>query len=267
MTSPTTAVLDDLAAEHAGLDALVAPLSPDAWLTPTPAEGWSVLDTIGHLAFFDERVSVAAAEPDRFRAELAEVIADLEGFMNRAAVRARELGPAGTLEWWRAERQGALSALAAVPPGVRIPWYGPDMSVASAATARLMETWAHGQDVVDALGVERAPTARLRHVALLCHKAFANSFLSHGLPVPEDSVRVELTGPDGEVWEYGDPATPHVVRGSALDLCLLATQRRHRADLALEATPGVADQWLDLAQAFAGPGTHTDPTRAGLPVR
>lgn len=267
MTAPAAAVLADLAAEHAELDALVAPRPESDWLRPTPAEGASVLDTIGHLAFFDERVAVAAGDPERFRAELAAVIADLEGFMQRAALQARALGPAGTLDWWRAERTAALAALAAVPPGVRVPWYGPDMSVASAATARLMETWAHGQDVVDALGVTRAPTARLRHVALLCHKAFANSFLSHGLLVPEESVRVELTGPGGQLWEYGDPETPHVVSGPALDLCLLATQRRHRADLALTATPGVADQWLDVAQAFAGPGTYTDPARAGLPVR
>ncbi len=32
---------------------------------------------------------------------------------------------------------------------------------------RLMETWAHGQDAFDALGVSRRPTGRLRHVALL----------------------------------------------------------------------------------------------------
>jgi uncharacterized protein (TIGR03084 family) len=138
------------------------------------------------------------------------------------------------------------------------------MSVASAATARLMETWAHGQDVADGLGVVREPTARLRHVALLGQKTLANSFLAHGLPLPTEAVRVELTGPDGDLWVIGSEETPHVVSGPALDFCLLTTQRRHRADLALTATPGLADQWLDVAQAFAGPpGSKREPAARG----
>lgn len=261
MTSPAAAVLDDLVAEQSQLDDLLTPLSEDVWHTATPAEGWSVLDTVGHLAFFDERVALAARDPDRFRVELSDVLNDFDGFMARASLQARDLGPSATLTWWRESRAGALTALAAVPSGTRLPWYGPDMSVASAATARLMETWAHGQDIAESLGVTRSPTARLRHIALLCHRAFANSFLAHGLAVPDESVRVELTGPAGEVWEYGDAATPHVVRGPALDLCLLSTQRRHRDDLTLHATPGVADSWLDVAQAFAGPpGSKRQPT-------
>jgi uncharacterized protein (TIGR03084 family) len=260
MTSPTQAVLLDLEAEQADLDAVVAGLDADEWLLATPAAGWSVLDTIAHLAFFDERVKLAAHDPEQFRAHLGEVLADYEAYMRRGVEHGRALGSTETLAWWRAERQSALTALAAVPAGVRLPWYGPDMSVASAATARLMETWAHGQDVWDALGREREPTDRLRHVALLGQKAFANSFIAHGLEVPEEPVRVELVAPSGGLWVFGPEDTPHVVSGLATDFCLLTTQRRHRADLGLVATPGVADEWLEVAQAFAGPpGSKREP--------
>lgn len=127
------------------------------------------------------------------------------------------------------------------------------MSPASMATARLMETWAHGEDVAEALGVRRAPAARLRHVAHLGFRTLGHGFAAHGRPVPAEPVRVELVAPDGETWAFGPADAPDRVTGPALDFCLLVTQRRHRADLALVATGPIADEWLDVAQAFAGP--------------
>jgi uncharacterized protein (TIGR03084 family) len=116
-----------------------------------------------------------------------------------------------------------------------------------------METWAHGQDIADALAVVRPPTARLRHVAHLGARAFANSFIAHGLPVPRDAVRVDLVGPSGEAWGFGPEGALNSVAGSALDFCLVVTQRRHRDDTRLTVVGSVADAWLDVAQAFAGP--------------
>ncbi|NEC84228.1 TIGR03084 family protein, partial [Streptomyces sp. SID7958] len=141
----------------------------------------------------------------------------------------------------------------AVPSGVRVPWYGPPMSAASMATARLMETWAHGLDVADALGVERAPTARLRHIARLGVRTRDFAYAVHGLTPPAEPFRVELTAPGGELWTYGPEDAAQRVTGPGLDFCLLVTQRAHRADLALTAVGPDADRWLDIAQAFAGP--------------
>ncbi len=62
------------------------------------------------------------------------------------------------------------------------------------------------------------------------------------------------------MWTWGPEDAPERVTGPALDFCLLVTQRRHRADLALVAEGETADQWLDIAQAFAGPpGTGRKP--------
>jgi len=134
-----------------------------------------------------------------------------------------------------------------------MPWFGPPMSATSMATARFMETWAHALDVYDALGARPAATDRVRHVAHLGVRTRGFAFTAHGLDVPGDDVRVELTAPSGELWTWGPEDADQRVHGPAYDFCLLVTQRRHRADLALEAVGDVADRWLDVAQAFAGP--------------
>lgn len=138
------------------------------------------------------------------------------------------------------------------------------MSTASMATARLMETWAHGLDVAEALGVTRAPTDRLRHIVRLGVRTRDFAFGVHGLTPPFEEFRVELVAPSGELWSYGPEDAPQRVTGPALDFCLLATQRAHRADLALTAEGEGADRWLDIAQAFAGPpGDGRAPKGAG----
>jgi len=147
----------------------------------------------------------------------------------------------------------ASEKLIARAPGAKIAWYGPPMSPTSMATARLMETWAHGMDVADALGVRRTPTDRLRHIARLGVRTRDFAFGVHGMPVPFEEFRVELTAPSGEVWTYGPEDAADRVTGPALDFCLLVTQRAHRSDLALRAAGPDADRWLDIAQAFAGP--------------
>jgi uncharacterized protein (TIGR03084 family) len=127
------------------------------------------------------------------------------------------------------------------------------MSTASMATARLMETWAHGQDVADALGVVRPPTDRLRHVARLGVRTRDFAYGVHGLTPPGDPFRVELRAPSGDLWTYGPEDAEQRVTGPALDFCLLVTQRAHRTGLDLRADGPDADRWLDIAQAFAGP--------------
>jgi uncharacterized protein (TIGR03084 family) len=247
------ALTDDLAAESADLDRVLAALPEDAWLTPTPAAGWSVADQVVHLAHFDETATTAAVDPDRFQAEADALMAHGADFTEVITRANRGRPPADLLAWSRTARAGFLRVFADLDPGTTLPWYGPPMSAASSVTARLMETWAHGQDVVDAVGTTREPTGRLRNVAHLGVATRGWSHRVHGEEPPAAPVRVELTAPDGELWTWGPDAAPDRVTGPALDFCLLVTQRRHRVDLALVATGPVADHWLDVAQAFAGP--------------
>ncbi|SBT49068.1 TIGR03084 family metal-binding protein [Micromonospora auratinigra] len=250
MVDPTV-LRTDLAAESEQLDALVAALPEPGWQRPTPAPGWTVAHQIAHLAWTDHVAHLAATDPDAFYASVtsapdpARLVEDgAESFL---------APPAALLARWRAGRAALAAALAAAPSGEKLPWYGTRMSPASMTTARLMETWAHGEDVADALGVRRTPSGRLRHVAYLGFRTLGHGFAAHGRPVPTAPVRVELTAPDGDGWAFGPADAADRVTGPALDFCLLVTQRRHRDDLALVATGPVADEWLDVAQAFAGP--------------
>lgn len=253
------ALVADLEAETADLLALVAPLPAADWERPTPAEGWRVRDQIAHLAFFDDAAVQALRDPDGFRAAAAETMRRGPDFPDQVAADARALPSADVLAWFTAARGALVTAFRAADPGARLPWYGPDMSAASSVTARLMETWAHGQDVADALGAERVPTARLRHIAHLGVATRAHSYRLRRREAPTEPVRVELDAPDGDVWTWGDAGATERVTGPALDLCLVVTQRRHVDATALVATAGARD-WLGIAQAFAGaPGPGRTP--------
>nr|WP_317452077.1 MULTISPECIES: TIGR03084 family metal-binding protein [unclassified Streptomyces] len=252
MSDPVV-LLDDLRDESDELDRLVADLSEEEWAAPTPAPGWTVAHQIAHLAWTDRAALLAATDAEAFAAETRKALAAPERFVDEGTEESAGLPPAKLLAHWRTGRARLQEALRAAPPGTRFPWYGPPMSAPAMATARLMETWAHGQDVADALGVVRVPTARLRHVAWIGHRARDYAFLVRGLPLPEGPVRVEITGPGGEPWGYGPEDAADRVTGPALDFCLLVTQRVHRADTALTAHGTDADRWLDIAQAFAGP--------------
>lgn len=251
-----TEICADLGAEHEALDALVAPLDADAWDTPTPAEGWTIRDQISHLAYFDERALLATTDPDAFRAwRDAAFAADLMPSDRDPADVAlgRSMHPTELLTLWRDGRAQLLVALEVLDPKQRVPWFGPDMSVLSKATARLMETWAHGQDVADALGTQREPTDRLKHVVHIGVRALPYAYSVRKMDVPSEPLRVEVTSPSGELWTWGPEDAPNVVRGTALDLALVVIQRRHRDDTSLQAVGPVADEWLSIAQAFAGP--------------
>jgi uncharacterized protein (TIGR03084 family) len=253
-------LLDDLDDESADLDRIVAALPDHDWQRPTPAPGWTIAHQISHLTWTDSVATLAATDPDAFLAVLTVAAADTSGLVDRTATAG--LAPAPELlARWRDGRRALRAALTAASPGQKIIWFGPPMSPAMTATGRLMETWAHAQDVADALGITRQPTARLRHVAYIGFRTLANGFAAHDRPAPDEPVHVRLTSPDGQTWTFGPAGAASVVTGPALDFCLLMTQRRHRADLALTATGTAADEWLDVAQAFAGPpGAGRTPT-------
>lgn len=253
-----TTLVADLRAEGAELDGLVENLPASGWATPTPAPGWTVAHQIAHLAWTDQRSLLAITDPEAFNAEFARIASttpldQLDKFVDQAAGDGAATPPAELLAEWRRGREDLATAIERVPAGTKLPWYGPPMSPASMATARLMETWAHGNDVADALAHTRTPTGRLRHVAHIAVRTRDWAYLVRQEPAPAEPFRVELTGSAGDTWTWGPADAAQRVTGPALDFCLLATQRINRADTALVATGAEADRWLDIAQTFAGP--------------
>lgn len=256
----------DLLDETRALDAVLTALTDLQWEAPTPAPGWLVRDQVSHLAHFDDATVTAVVDPERFAGERVEAVVDIDAFTARVAAEHRGCAPGSLLQWFRDARDRLVETLGACDPSARVPWYGPDMSVPTALTARVMETWAHGQDVVDAVGATRRATPALRHVAHLGVRTFANSFTTRDLPVPDVPVRVALAAPDGSPWQWGPVDAADSVRGPAVDFCLVVTQRRHPADTALVVEGAVAHQWMEIAQAFAGPpGAGRAPGRFATP--
>lgn len=249
-------VLADLSAQCEHMAALLERCGDLA--LPTPAQDWSIGDTVTHLWATNNEATLAVREPVAFRdwAERARGNLDLREQQRREG-RNRGRTIVGD---WRASVDEMLAALGEVSADMRVPWYGPTMSVVSLATARLMEHWAHGVDLSDAIHEPPDATERLRHVAHLGHRTRDWSFRVRGLEPPSGAVRVELDSPGGAVWSFGPPDAPDRVDGSALDFCLVVTQRRHVDDTGLRRTPG-ADAWLRIAQCYAGsPGVGRAPS-------
>jgi len=260
MTAAYDALLVDFADEVAALDAVVADLDDAALATPTPAEGWTIIDQLSHLAGFDEAARTAIVDPEGFVADLDRRLAEGDDPIAGYTAAGRALPGSAVREWWRTARGELLDAARPLDPKTRIPWYGPPMSAMSHVTARTMEAWAHGQDVRDALGLAPLVSHRLRHVAHIGVGARAFSYALNGIELPDTPIDVVLTAPDGSTWAWGPGDAADRVEGDALDFCLLVTQRRHRDDTALVVTGAEADRWIGIAQAFAGaPGGGRAP--------
>jgi uncharacterized protein (TIGR03084 family) len=246
-------IIDDLGAESDELDQLVAPLAESDWAASTPAVGWTIAHQVGHLLWTDQVALTSITDEAAFGELLAAAAADPGGFVDARAEEQARRKPAELLADWRRSRHRLHDELRGVAPGRKLPWFGPPMSAASMATARLMETWAHSLDVADALGVRKPPTDRLRSIAHLGVRTRDYAFAVNGLTPPAEPFRVELTAPDGSRWEWGPADATQRVTGSAEDFCYAVTQRRRLAGLDITAIGDGASQWLTIAQAFAGP--------------
>ena len=256
-------VAADLAAEQQALDDVVAGLPPELWQAPTSSPGWTVADQIGHLTYFDGTAALAMTDPpafDRHRRQLLKSFGDARAMEAATLAVYRTMKPEVLLATWREGRSQLARAAASVPADARIEWYGPSMSKRSFLTARLMETWAHGQDVVDAVGGVRPPSDRSRHVAQLGVITRGWSYKNRGMDMPDGEVRVELTAPSGEVWTWGPDDAADSITGPAEDFCLVVTQRRHVDDTSLVANGALAREWMEVAQAFAGTPTTKPPS-------
>lgn len=244
----------DLADEQQALDTIVATLDDAQWAVATPSPGWTVADQIGHLAYFDRAAATAITDPEAFAASVEVLLAAAAdpGTDELTLGAFRRLAPPEQLAAWRHGRALLAEAAAGLADSDRIAWYGPPMGAKSFLTARLMEVWAHGVDVVEAVGAVRQPTDRLRHIAQLGVITRGWSYSVRGEQAPPGTIRVVLVGPSGDTWTWGPEDADDTVSGSAEDFCLVVTQRRHLDDTAVVAGE-LGRHWLLRAQAFAGP--------------
>jgi uncharacterized protein (TIGR03084 family) len=253
------------------LFALLDTLDEQDWERKTQFKDWTINDIVAHLhlgnymadlslqdsvAFFDFRRSLTAmSKPSKQGSgHLDATQAWLDGTKNRVL-----------LSRWRDFYREMADRFVVADPKKRVPWVGPDMSVRSSITARLMETWAHGQAVYDVLGKTRVDADRLKNIAVMGINTFAWTFANRGLAVPGDRPYVRLTAPSEVIWEWNQPQQESVVEGSAVEFCQVVTQVRNLADTKLKVVGETATSWMSIAQCFAGP--PEDPPALGSRFR
>jgi uncharacterized protein (TIGR03084 family) len=255
-----TDVFADLVAEGEALNTIVAGLDAPQWALSTPAAGWTVKHQVAHMASIFHIAGLTAADPDRFTAMTAGAEKDFDAAVFALLTPYLAASPTDLLARWRAELEGAARTLAALPPGHLVPWIARPIPAAVLGCAGIMELFAHGQDIADAVGAHRVYTDRIGHLAWFATRNRDFGYQVRGLTPPAEEFRYELTAPSGALWEFGPADAKQRVTGPAVDFCLLVTRRRHRADLALQADGTEADRWLDIAQAYRGsPGAGRSP--------
>lgn len=253
MSNQLEEIINDLEDEQRALERVLEKMTPEQWDVPSHAPGWMARDQVAHLAFFDEAAERAISDPEAFVAEVKRVLAEGSQQEEAYLAKGRAMATADLLEWWRTASSSLIKAARGVDPKARLPWYGPPMSGVSFITARLMETWSHGLDVVDVVNGDRPDTDRLRHVAFLGVRTRPFSYQNRGIEPNMAPVRVTLTAPSGATWELGEASDTDRISGTATDFCRVVTQRRHLADTKLVVEGPNATEWMEIAQAFAGP--------------
>lgn len=166
----------DLIAEQEALEAVVAPLHAEDWALATPSPRWSVADQIAHLTYFDESAARAVTDPAAFATDIDRMMEAAAGGDEAADEltlgELRMLEPPQLLDRWRRGRHLLAEAAATLGDGDRVGWYGPPMSAKTFLSARLMEVWAHGQDIIDTIGGRRRASPGARDWLLIA-QAFA----------------------------------------------------------------------------------------------
>jgi uncharacterized protein (TIGR03084 family) len=254
----------DFRDESEALHALLTPLSDADFTRPTQFKGWTLHDVVSHLHAWNRAADLSLTDPDGFVEFRNRLLGEMAKGRKLRAVEAEwldDVGPRARLAEWRALYLEMTERFAAADPKQRVAWAGPDMSVRSSITARLMETWAHGQEIYDLLGLEAPHHDRLRNVADLGVRTFGWAYVNRGRAVPAPAPSVRLATPSGDVWAWNEEETANRVEGPAIDFCRVVTQTRNVADTALRVTGPVATDWMTIVQCFAGP--PEDPPAPG----
>lgn len=239
----------DLRAEGDALYELLKDLDEETWERNTPFKNWTVNEVVTHLHSTDRVAVFALSDSDTFRKMVREGAREIwRQADNQSAIAS---GPA-LCEQWHGYLGELCDLLEGIDPALRVPWFGPDMGAKMFATARQMETWAHGQDVYDLMHVAREHGDRIKNIAVIGVRTFGWSFVNRGLDIPADPPYVRLNAPSGAVWEWHEGSDSNLVAGSAVEFCHVVTQGRNIADTELAVVGDTASQWMSIAQCFAG---------------
>lgn len=244
----------DFQDESKDLYKLIQNLSDDELNQKTGFKDWSINDVISHLHIWNLAADLSLLNPIEFKIFFIQVDSAFKQGKSLKEFEREYLATSGfeLIKLWRKSYEEVAEHFLKADPKARVQWAGPSMSVRSSITARLMETWAHAQEVYDVLGVERKNTDRIKNIVVLGVNTFAYTFRVRNEEVPKLMPCVRLTAPSGEIWTFGEENSEELIEGLAEEFCQLVTQTRNIADTQLQVTGAIASDWMSKAQCFAG---------------
>jgi uncharacterized protein (TIGR03084 family) len=255
----------DFRDESDSLFVLLDTLDDSDWTRETQFKRWTPDDIVAHLHMGNYAADLSLRSGSEFAAfvcRLAELgrkggrhldatHAWLDGIKNHDA-----------LLRWRDFYRKMADRFVETEPKKRVKWFGPDMSVLSSISARLMETWAHSQALYDLFGKTRIDTDRIKNIAVMGINTFGWSFANRGIEPPGIRPKVRLTAPSGALWEWPQADSDDLIEGSAVEFCQVVAQTRNIADTSLKVIGRTAAAWMAIAQCFAGPPENPPPPGA-----
>ena len=238
-------VIDDLVAEYERLSSILCALTDEQWELPSAAAGWTIADTVLHLAMSEEGVATTLAMPEDSWHVRDHALDDAMD----AQVRATTSTTGEILDRWQNARHGSVRALRVADPKVKVRWAAAPLRPQTLATTRMAEHWAHALDIVEPLGLTLPDEDRLRHIAWLGHSTLPYAFRLHDQE-PAD-IFCTLTKPDGSVMHLGPPEAASTVTGPIGDFCRTGAQRLRPEHSSLQTRGPRADDALRVLRNYA----------------
>lgn len=254
----------DFLDETRALSAIIAPLSDRDYLQQTAFKAWTIDMVLRHLHFWNKAALMSVMDEAAF----SDLVTAMMGNIQSGRLTAFEneylqgLSGRALLNAWCDSAEETAAGFSTCDPSQRVKWVGPSMSARSSITARLMETWAHGQEVYDHLGLIRKNADRIRNIVVLGVNTYEWTFRNRREEPPGPMPFVELTAPSGDIWKYGTENAEERIQGLAEEFCQVVTQTRNIADTHLSVSGDIATAWMQQAQCFAGPAQ--EPPVPGL---
>jgi uncharacterized protein (TIGR03084 family) len=252
----------DFRDESDALFGLLETLSDADWARATQFKQWTPNDIVAHLHMGNYAADLSLQGGEAFTAfSRAMAEAGRKGGRRLDAthewlggIKNREL-----LMRWRDYSREMADRFAVADPKRRVKWFGPDMSVLSSISARLMETWAHGQAVYDFCGETRIDNDRIKNIAIIGINTFGWTFANRGVEPPGVRPSVRLLAPSGSSWDWPQQTSDDLIEGAATEFCQVVAQTRNIADTTLKVAGPTATAWMAIAQCFAGPPENPPP--------
>ncbi len=253
----------DFKNECDAISAILTPLSEQEYARPTLFKGWTISDIVAHLHLWNIAADLTLTDSKGFAEFGGKAMAGLQKGQGHIELQNGYFGGKtgrALFKDWATFYPVMAKRFADAAPERRVKWVGPEMSAASCIIARQMEHWAHAQAIYDVLGLTRVNGARLKNVAHIGVTTYSWSFKVRGLTPPLPKPYVKLTAPDGSLWEWNEPQDDNWVEGSAEAFCQVVTQCRNIGDTELMMAGETAQQWMQIAQCFAG-GAESPPAK------